>query len=191
MIYTMAPFSVPVFVLDVNWSKKEILEKFNLRDNISTAFLQRKNLEKNTEFDSLKSIIIKAMKEANTALGYEVPAVEVVSMWFNGYQPLENIHPHTHPNSWFSGVYYPYGCEVSPIKFFNPLPQLALRPKAVRQTAFNNDSLELNLKDESIIIFPSWLMHCTTQATDKKISVAFNLWPRGLIEIDDISKVIA
>ena len=50
---------------------------------------------------------------------------------------------------------------------------------------------EYRIKTESFLFFPSWLGHYTVPAgPEEKISIAFNIWPRGLLQSDAISKVV-
>lgn len=193
MIYNFAPFAVPIFLVDVDWSEKDNLEKIlSESTKKEKVFDQTYNIVDNSKIQSLKTIIYKSMDMVIDKLGIEVPQVEINSIWINSYKETQSIHPHNHSNSWYSGVYYPYGSEHGPITFLTPLTSTTtISPNCIRKNQFNQDSAEFSVKTESILLFPSWLMHYTKPATKPKLSVSFNIWPRGLLGPDDISKVVA
>lgn len=193
MIYTFAPFAVPIFLVDVNWHEKEnlktILDESPKREKV---FDQTYDVVNNSKIESLKNIVHNSMNMVIEELGVERPKLEITSMWINSYKENQNIHPHNHSNSWYSGVYYPYGSESGPIKFMSPLMNSStISLKCIKSNRFNQDLAEFNIRTESMLLFPSWLVHYTVPSTSPKISVSFNVWPRGLIGFDDISKVVA
>ncbi len=189
MLYAFSPFAVPVFMADVCWKNKQVIHDITAESN-NKPFGQKLNLEQDTRFDSLKQLILQKIPDIADKLGLESPTCEISSMWLNTYKEKQFIHPHWHPNSWLSGVYYPYGCESSPISFETPLPCPTISPNIKHKTNFNQELAEYNIKVESLLIFPSWLRHYTVpNSTDEKISIAFNIWPRGLLQSDAISKV--
>lgn len=191
MLYTLAPFSVPIFIADVCWKDKQVIHD-TIIESENKKFGQKLNLEQDIRFDSLKQLVLEKIPEISDRLGLENTNCEIPSMWLNVYTENQFIHPHWHANSWLSGVYYPYGCESSPISFETPLPCPTLSPAVKRKTHFNQEIAEYRLRTESLLIFPSWLRHYTVPTgPEEKLSVAFNIWPRGLLQSDAISKVVA
>ncbi len=190
MLYTFAPFSVPIFMTDVCWTSKQIIHDVITEEDNKT-FGQKLNLEQDSRFDSLKKLILDKIPEIADRLGLDSPTCDIPSMWLNHYTENQFIHPHWHVNSWLSGVYYPYGCESSPISFETPLPCPTISPSIKRRSEFNQEIAEYRLKTESLLIFPSWLRHYTVPTgPEEKLSIAFNIWPRGLLQSDAISKVV-
>jgi uncharacterized protein (TIGR02466 family) len=192
MLYTFTPFSVPIFMTDACWKDRQVVhEIISETETENKKFGQRLNLEQDIRFDSLKELILSIVPSLTERLGLNTPDCEISSMWLNTFKENEFIHPHWHVNSWLSGVYYPYGCETSPISFESPLPCPTLSPAIKNKTQFNQEIAEYRIKTESFLFFPSWLRHYTVPTgPEEKISIAFNIWPRGLLQSDAISKVV-
>lgn len=113
--------------------------------------------------------------------------IEITSCWANKTSRMQSHHKHTHPNSLFSGVYYPEN-STSPLIFstqniwFQHFPQLLLT-----DNGFENDK-HLGMpvtgkylpKKGSLIIFPSYISHGVAGVSDKdRYSIAFNTFVSG------------
>ena len=193
MLYTFTPFSVPIFMTDACWKDRQVIHDIISESEVDNRnFGQRTNLEQDSRFDTLRNLILSTIPHLVEQMGLEAPECKISSMWLNTYKQNQFIHPHWHPNSWLSGVYYPYGCESSPISFESPLPCPTLSPEILNKTQFNQEIAEYRIKTESFLFFPSWLRHYTMPTgPEEKISIAFNIWPQGLLQSDAISKVVA
>lgn len=188
MLTAFKSFSVPIFFSSVSWKNKESAIDILLKEFSNST--QVVGLEESKEYNELKDIILNHRFDLFNLLGLDDVELEVSRLWINKFKKDEFIKPHWHPNSWFSGVYYPYGTEGSPITFLSPLPCPTISPNVQKSNEFNNEQAQYNFTGETLILFPSYLRHYTTPVNDNdRISIAFNLWPKGTLQSDDISKV--
>ena len=101
-------------------------------------------------------------------------------MWGNALYQGSVHPPHTHSNNFLSGVYYlSTNKKSSPIQFFDPRTQAhVLQPR--NKPNWNNASM---VQFEAIqgkgFVFPSWLMHWVPATQDERISISWNILPRG------------
>jgi uncharacterized protein (TIGR02466 family) len=86
---------------------------------------------------------------------------------------------HSHPNNFLSGVYY---VRADPgadrINFHDPRPQAAvIRPPVVELTAENTDQVVVQVRNGTLLFFPSWLVHSVDANPNEaeRISVSFNV----------------
>ena len=189
MLNAFETFSVPIFMTSVSWKNKDIVIKETLKQFKDSN--QVVGLEGGEEYNELKEIILGFKSELFELLGFDETELEMSRLWVNRFSPGEFIKPHWHPNSWLSGVYYPYGNSSSPITFLSPLPCPTIAPNVRKTNSYNNEQANYSFSGESMIIFPSYLRHYTTpvDGKDVRISIAFNLWPKGTLQSDAISKV--
>jgi len=189
MLTRFEAFSVPIFMTPIVWKNKDkvINETIKHFEEVTQVV----GLEGGDEYNELKEIILSFKSEIFDLLGFDETELEMSRLWINRFVKDEFIKPHWHPNSWLSGVYYPYGSNGSPITFLSPLPCPTIAPNVKKSNAYNNEQMDYNFSGESMIIFPSYLRHYTTpvQDSNNRISIAFNLWPKGTLQSDAISKV--
>lgn len=90
---------------------------------------------------------------------------------------------HSHDNSFLSGVYYPFGSDETKICFHKPLRYTFWNIEVKEFTPFNISTFTLNIKDNTLIFFKSYLEHEIVKyfGNDARYSIAFNIVPRGLI----------
>ena len=104
----------------------------------------------------------------------------MTGMWGNYLRPGQTHPPHTHSNNILSGVYY---IETekgsSPIQFFDPRP-IAHHMKPVIKPNWQNASmLQFDAEEGSGLIFPAWLQHWVPPTQTDRVSVSWNILPRG------------
>lgn len=114
--------------------------------------------------------------------------VEITEMWANVSEPGGQHRAHTHPNSWLSGVYYlsaPPGS--GNISFNDPRPGPSLLRLAQTSGGTQEFTLQATVEpaDNMLLLFPSWLTHAVgpNEATQPRVSVAFNLFPTGTLGV--------
>ena len=107
-------------------------------------------------------------------------------MWGNILKPNSSRsahHPHTHSNNFLSGTFYlQSSSKTSPIFFFDPRPQASImrpRKKDKLGNNLNADQMSFDSQTGYGVIFPSWLQHWVPQTNDERISIAWNILPRG------------
>lgn len=99
-------------------------------------------------------------------------------IWANSNNNIAIDQPHIHPNSIFSGVYYPFGNEKSGhLKLMNPVMGFGhVLPNSIikNRTEFTCGEIAIPPAQGRLIIFPAWLMHYVTLCFDERISIAFD-----------------
>lgn len=141
-------------------------------------------------FSDLKYQILKYSKEYLNELGDQFEDIQIASSW--AAKPNKGISGaiHNHVNSYLSGVYYL--TEGSDIEFLNPLTSL-WNFHAIKNQNLENPRtfrfFSITPTVNSLILFPSFLSHyiCPPK-DDKRISIAFNIIPKG--EFGDITRKI-
>lgn len=105
---------------------------------------------------------------------------KITLMWATGTNTGSTIHRHHHPNSFFSGVYYPQNIEYSSIRFCNPYKPI-LFPKFDDHNLYNSTSMSYSPEQGDILIFPSDLEHDVLPNTSPcmRLSIAFNIFFYG------------
>ena len=91
---------------------------------------------------------------------------------------------HSHPNTWFSGVYYPHTHSSFEIKLHNPYPPMwQPREKEDQLNIYNSNAWIFPALTGRLILFPSHVPHeiLTNEASYDRYSIAFNVIPEGPI----------
>lgn len=111
---------------------------------------------------------------------------KITLMWATGTLPGTTIHRHYHPNSFFSGVYYPQNIQYSSIRFKNP-HNPTIFPRFNNHNLYNSTSMEYTPEQGSVIIFPSDLEHdvLPNVSDQMRISIAFNIFFSGKFGLED------
>jgi len=110
-------------------------------------------------------------------IGYD--AFEITGCWATVLAKAAAHKAHNHPNNFLSGVYY---VRADPgadrINFHDPRPQAAvIRPPVVELTAENTDQVVVQVRNGTLLFFPSWLVHSVDANPNEaeRISVSFNV----------------
>jgi len=160
---------------DNNWLINS--ENNNLRTkDIHVLNLNGKLLLNLTEIS--KDLISTVLKVSNQ--------IQITTSWFTKVPPNGKGTPHTHTNSWWSGVYY-FRDSMSPIKFEKFASGIDVFTKGIEQNEFNSFAFYAVPKKGTLLLFPSELIH-SIQKNDTEFdrcSLAFNIMPKGLIENGD------
>jgi len=104
----------------------------------------------------------------------------ITLMWATGTTTGSTIHRHHHPNSFFSGVYYPQDIEYSALRFSNPQKPV-LFPRFDEHNLYNSTSMSYCPQQGDIVLFPSDLEHDVLPNTSPqmRLSIAFNIFFSG------------
>jgi len=145
------------------------------------------DLYKLSSFRKLYDIIMEQCHLHIKGLGYEYDKLDMTSMWGNYLLPGEYHPPHTHSNSFISGVFYllsPDGSDGKPagakITFIDPRMQASiLVPRRKEQIELNSNMLAYPCTEGLGYIFPAWLQHMVPPTFVKRISVSWNILLRG------------
>jgi len=110
-------------------------------------------------------------------IGYD--AFEITACWANINTQGTGHRIHSHPNNFLSGVYYLQTPErASTINFHDPRMQTSIiRPPVTQLTAENTDQVVVEVKEGTLLLFPSWLQHSVdlSKSEKRRISISFNL----------------
>ena len=189
---------MPITEIIPLFPKLLVTGKLSLDNNVLIADLKKKfsqdNLQSENKFSKtepylhnesvyreLVQQIIKFVNDVtNNIFEYENTVPEITLMWGTCSEKGENVHRHYHPNSFFSGVYYPQDIEYSPIRFYTPYHQMLL-PRKRASNIHNAHCIPIQPSQGDVFLFPSELEHDTLEnfLEEKRFSIAFNIFFKG------------
>jgi uncharacterized protein (TIGR02466 family) len=183
-------FPTPVWTVDLRPTFAETLNRRLLADIMRMTSPRPMELEMGgfwqtetdmhtrPEFAQLTSLLQKACEAALEFLQVDHRGISITACWAN-IGPTGGLHSaHTHPNNYFSGVYYvqtPAGAES--IEFFDPRPAAVAMMARTRQlNRFNGNRMSVKVQPGRLMIFPSWLSHGVpmNRTDQERVSIAFN-----------------
>ena len=141
------------------------------------------DLDTRSEFLSLVSFIEKNVKNfSEEILGIKKSDITLHSMWSNIHNSGSKHHYHQHPNSFLSGVYYPYipQCEdPGNIVFVDPRQaKNMVYADFIKSSCISNRNIWVTPKTGLLLLFPSWLEHGTdpfiSSSDEKRVAISFN-----------------
>lgn len=134
-------------------------------------------------FEPLKRFIVNTLNER--ILGgkwYREGAIDeswLTTMWAMVNKRGHANASHTHPNSWFSGVYYaklPANPKLGgDLCFHDPIATRTFTQSFYRSA--QTETFSLTPKEGLLVLFPSWFEHSVkaNQTDEDRISIAFNI----------------
>ena len=133
------------------------------------------------EMSRVKKFINSKLKEFVYDIMGSDDEVVITQSWLNKNTKAQ-FHPeHAHPNSMFSGVWYPKINEQSPpIKFIKEIRR-DIEFSVRELNHLNSDAFDLPLKKRDLILFSSNLRHLVSAnlSDEERISLSFNTWIKG------------
>ena len=140
------------------------------------------------EYDIFKEVreeVITATKTfATEAVGHVIEDILLATSWANISQDNRHVRPHSHCNSYLSGVFYlNTGANIN---MFNPMkrtdmymvnPAIAFQP----ENRFTWQSIAITPEPSMLLIFPSGLTHSVDPAPTRRYSIAYNTVPKGVV----------
>jgi uncharacterized protein (TIGR02466 family) len=113
-------------------------------------------------------------------------SLQITTSWFTRTPPNERGNPHSHTNSWWSGVYY-FRDDTSPIKFEQFDRGVSIPHQYQNENEFNTSAFILSPQKGTLILFPSHLIHSIQKNNTNfnRHSLAFNIMPKGETGIGD------
>lgn len=160
-----------------------VLYKRNIHNSIS---IDKKLLEKKELFNlnvfinkTLNDLIQNVYKPKNNIKIY------ITESWLNATEEKEQHHHHRHPNSFLSGVFYIKTNLNDSIIFYDDYKMFDI--ESTEYNDFTMSSLDFDVKDNMLILFPSSVTHCvkTNNFKNTRISIAFNTFLNGTINSED------
>tara|TARA_R110000803_G_scaffold9321_3_gene29556 strand:- start:631 stop:1254 length:624 start_codon:yes stop_codon:yes gene_type:complete len=121
--------------------------------------------------------------------------IYITQSWININKPGESHHLHNHPNSIISGVFYVSTLEVDCICFKNPNTNIRnnITYRLEHQNVYNQDYQVQYVKDNDLVLFPSWLEHMVIEnntVDSNRISISFNTYAATLGDRRTLSSTI-
>jgi uncharacterized protein (TIGR02466 family) len=145
----------------------------------SETFQTEQNLHLQADFAPLIAAIGKLAKASLEQLAIKYDEIVFSAMWANINPPGAKHSIHSHPNNFFSGVYYVQcDAKANAIRFHDPRGQAeVMMPPRTQHNIYNSNVIELEAKPGRLVLFPAWLKHDvpTNLSERERISVSFNL----------------
>ena len=192
---THSLFPTPVYISEINrpFTKKELNFVDNQKNKVNknfNSFTKDTYILDKPELKSIKSFIDKNCKNYLDKIISPKHKVElyVTQSWINYMKQGEHHHPHAHPNSIVSGVFYLNADDKNDsIKFTHPKGYQQIKPEIDKYNIWNSDTWWLPVKTGQLIMFPSSLVHRvdTKKSHNTRISLAFNTFYRGILGSDN------
>jgi uncharacterized protein (TIGR02466 family) len=129
---------------------------------------------------------IKKYLEEIEGVDTDRAGLRITQAWLNKTNLTEQHSPHTHVNSYLSGVFFISCLPNDCINLIRPTTlasygavNLTFPNKKV--TAWNPKVVGVDIKEGDLIIFPSWIPHFVNvnETNKERISLAFNTFPIG------------
>jgi len=184
-------FPTPVYYskLEKNFSKKELNLVFKLEQTkishgkfTTNGRSQDSYVLNNLVFKNRKKEIFKHINHYfNKILNIKNLKPKITQSWITYLDTYESFPPHTHANSFLSGVFYiKSNANIDSISFYKD-QNFYLNPNFIEYNVYNSSSWRLPVNTLDIIIFPSFLKHgiSTKEDKSKRISLAFNVFVEG------------
>jgi len=149
--------------------------------NVHSSFEEKKSFPENFE-SSLLDEIEKKLKEFLKIYGKKIKCKGdyfINNVWYNVYAGNHFQEPHNHGDSFFSGCYYlKFNKKIHhQTEFYNP--NFNLNYSKLKDNEYF--ALTLDLEEDDVIIFPSFLKHGTKGMINKnnyeetRITISFNI----------------
>jgi uncharacterized protein (TIGR02466 family) len=137
-----------------------------------------------TEFLNLKTLLLQEVTKYFDEIFRSPKTITpyITTSWMNFNTKGQEHHPHQHPNSILSGVFYLNVDSNDSIMFTKSSSnQIVFKP--TEYTIFNSDSWSIPVANGDVVLFPSNLFHAVPPVThdNTRISIAFNVFIKGEI----------
>lgn len=112
----------------------------------------------------------------------DVVEIYITQSWLTKTEPGDFHHPHKHPNSFISGVFYVHAeGETDKITFCRDMPAIQIMPREWNK--YNSVTWWVPPSTGDILFFPSTLEHGVnkTSSATTRVSIAFNTFLKGEI----------
>jgi uncharacterized protein (TIGR02466 family) len=143
------------------------------------AWQSAHDLHEREAFRELASCVTHAAGSVLDFLKMGGAGFAITGLWANMNPPHAAHGMHNHPNNVLSGVYYvKTSGRADTINFHDPRPQTGIiKPPVTGLTAENTDQVVVKVRNGTLLMFPSWLMHSVdANRSDKtRISISFNV----------------
>jgi uncharacterized protein (TIGR02466 family) len=165
----------------------EFLDKQTLtgKEGIEGEYtLNQQILEYNIFKEAKEEITRVTRLFAQEAVGHLIEDILIATSWANISEDNRHVRPHSHCNSYLSGVFYL--TDGANLNMFNPFkrtdmymvnPAIAFQP----ENKFTWQSISITPEPGMLVMFPSGLTHSVDPAPTRRYSIAYNTVPKGVI----------
>lgn len=163
-----------------------LIDSEKLRNDTQTD----KHLEKKEEYSFFFDWVNECLDDYKNSLKLDTEKLKISLSWANVCKNAEGLHPHCHPNSWISGIYYLTDNPSSTV-FLSPLNPLTKQGVVVQSSVpeFESSQWAGNFSAGDMILFPSWIHHYVIpQDKGKRVTISFNVMPSGLTSTNGLSE---
>tara|TARA_B100000287_G_C20593680_1_gene765248 strand:- start:385 stop:1050 length:666 start_codon:yes stop_codon:yes gene_type:complete len=170
----------------------EELEETNAERNFTQTVNKRLHVaeDPDPEWEVMAKNILLEVEGCFDYLCVKRDAVYLSNLWANIGRHTEGYFhfPHTHPNSFLSGIIYIQGDTSAGTRFIDPRPaKKVICPDCHDSSIFTTGIYEQEFQKGNIMIFPSWLEHSVInyggQNNKERISLSFNAMFHGEIDV--------
>ena len=175
-----------------NWIQKKTRNKVNDLLSLRTA---NTYLHKDPKYKIFYDWVIECLGQVHFDLRIYSERLDLTQCWSNRTLKGQSLHPHTHPNSFISGIYYLNSCST-PTQFafesiwYNKWKDIPISLVGQQSKLMTYVDVDSNAGD--LVIFPSSILHrVDTHNTDEeRYTISFNCFPSGQIGVEsDITKL--
>ena len=127
---------------------------------------------------------LKQYMEEIEGVNTNLTGIRITQSWLNKNKPSEQHYPHSHSNSYLSGVLYLKCLPNDCINFNNRMRGLYnnIEFPTPKYTGWNANIVKVDVEEGILILFPSYMLHYVdvNDTEDKeRMSLAFNTFPIG------------
>ena len=159
----------------------------NAEKNTSNNVTKEHNVLNKKQFQNIKNFIQENLQIylKNIVCPKNNVDLYITESWLNYNNKDEGHHTHYHDNSYLSGVFYFNTLSNDNIIFLKNKVE-TFNIETENYNLYNSSDWKYPIKDNQLIIFPSYLRHEVKKNTENKtrISLAFNIFLKG-----EISKI--
>ena len=201
--YVHQLFSKVVFETKLDYTKEDLdklikeFKKFDIKDTGKQSSITKATNSKyvlnNVKFKSLKKDLLKQFyRFKDNVLKYENTDFDITTSWLALSNSEDEGVSHNHRNSFYSGVYYLKVPEKSGgISFIDYNSQNFYITPTV-ENSYNSTECTFDVKEDLLLFFPSETYHTILKnhSKDDRISLAFNIVPKGKFGLNDSELII-
>jgi uncharacterized protein (TIGR02466 family) len=192
MIYSLFPTAVGVYDIQIpDHVNEDYFRSLNIsgyHSLVTTGESSHDTVKGNMfllnekELEPLKFQIQNAIDHYTSEVGLQ--ALKITSSWFNIMEPGGETLPHQHKASTISGALYVKSePETCPFILQNPMDDLKLLDIKQQDTQFTSRTGVIDSITGRLILFPSYIIHRTTEnkSKDNRVVISFNTLPTQMI----------
>lgn len=184
-------FPTPVMEIDLGrdftQEEKNIVLEYEqfTSENIGNKITDEKYVLQNNAFSKLKKDLDRCVDIylKSVIMPSQECSIYITQSWLNFTEHNQSHHPHTHPNSFVSGVLYINADEEHDNITFYKDGRFLLDFEVIQRNKLNSDAWTIPVKTGRILLFPSHLAHevRVKKGSNQRVSLAFNTFVKGHI----------